>query len=346
MTTRKGGFTLVELCMAMASVIVVLFAACQMLLASTRDFYFNEGQINLSNKISAMNRKVESEFVLSGGNFLPPWLSMKVENDCGPRIGLPDCNHSDRLSIATSLYDPVSFAFFPTPSVASYDKVNSLVYITFALPQLPCPVDNTLVHQHILMTNAMQTEVFALWTLSLDLQTCVFTVAPDVQGTILNSANFLNANYASGAISFVRHRTYFFDSENFILKYLEHTTNNPAFLATELHDLMREVYDFQAALGYDTLPHNGVIDDRGTSSDEILFNAPGDNLATLGGVGAVATDLRQLLVAIIIGETIKGGSLLAANTLQNFDGPNVQIPNVNLQSLERKIFFRNSMAYY
>lgn len=344
-TTNRRGFTLIELCMAMASIVITMFAACQMLLSSARDFYFSENQINLSNKITLMTRLIETEFVLTSGNFLPPWLSLKVEDSCGPRIGLPDCFQSDRVTIATGLYDSASFAFFTTPSVASFDNITNTIFINFALPMLPCPINASHLNQHILLTNAMQTEVYSLWTSNLNLVTCTFSVTPDLQGSILNSTNFLTTNYSSGVVSFVRLRSYFIDNTAHTLTYLQKSTNAAVHLASEFHDVIRDVYDFQVALGYDTAPHDGQILNLGSATDEILFNAPADSLATMGVSGAIATDLRQMSIAVVMGETIKGLSSIKPKTFKNFDGPVIDIPGINLQSIERKMFFRNAMAY-
>ena len=345
MKLSNSGITLIELCMAMSSMAITVLAASQMLLSSARDFYFNENQINLSNKISLASRLIETEFVLSGGNFLPPWLSLKVEDKCGSKLGLPECDETDRLTIATGLYDPVSFAFFPTPSVASYDNVNSVIYVNFSPPAMPCPLSASLMNKHILLTNAMQTDVFALWTESFDIVKCTITVKGDNQGSVLNSNNFLTANYASGIVSFVRLRTYFVDTEAHLLQYYQGATNSAFFYATDFVTILRDVYDFQLALGFDTAPHDGQIMDLGSNKDEVLFNAEGDSMAKLGVAGAIPSDLRQLSISLVLGEILKGNAKVKAKPIKNFNGPEVHFLKANLQSIERKVFFRNSMAY-
>jgi len=345
MKASTRGFTVIELCMALVSMAVLIMVASQILLSGLRDFYFYENQMNLSDRIILVSRLIENEFTMSGGNFLPPWLSMQVENNCTTRIGLPDCAGSDRLSIATSLYDPISFAFFPTLSVNTFDTVNKKISISFSPPALPCPIVATQQNQHVLMTNATTTEVYSLWTTNVDLVNCTFTVESDVQGNILNSANFATTNYALGALSFVRIRSYYLDTIAHQLKYLEKTTNSATLDPADIHNLIYNVYDFQLALGYDTAPQDGQVDDSGTNIDEVLYNAPGDSIATLGGVGAGPSDLRQLFVAFVLGEPVKGNTAFVPKTFKNFDGPVVQAPHVNLQGLERKVFFRNSMTY-
>lgn len=334
---------LIELIISTGIACFVVLLTSNLIVASIHDFAIYQNLTNLSSNVVVATKVIDREFSMSGGSFLSPWLSTRVENNCVARDGLPDCAQTDRVTVATGMYNQTTMSFFPVLPVTSFAA--NTISVSFSLPSLPCPLNLANVNRHILLINSTYTEVFSLWVTGIDAVACTMSVDPDVQGTVLNTPNFAVTNYAAGSVNFVRLRTYFMDPTTKDFGYLEKNSNVPGIGPNEAHMILQNIFDFQVALGYDRPPQDGVVADNASTVDEILFNAAGDTLATIGGVGVALTDLRQLLVALVVGEKVTVERDFSRKLFKFFDGPVVSANNYVIQGLSRRIYLRNSMTY-
>ena len=340
--SKNSGYSLIELSTALGIGLVVSLIASQLLLTSVRDLKVFENRNDLSLRLVLANRVVGQNFSLSGGSSLFPWLTTRIENDCSALRGFPDCNHSDRLTIANQFFNPTSLSFLPTLSISVFDRLGGKITLG-----LPCTLDSSFSNKHIIVVDSDSTEVFALWTTAVNPVTCEVLFEPDQQGTVLNTTNYLTTDFSLGSLSFIRLRTYFLNSVTHQLGYLENTSNTASFDSNAVQIILENTYDFQAALGYDVSPQNGIISDNSSATDEVLFNAAGDTFASLGGGGAKSSDLRSLYIAIVVGKSIgpNATSAISGKSFQYLDGPNIKIDGIDLQGLHRKINFRNSNLF-
>ncbi len=344
--SNRHGFTLAEMLVGMMIGGLVLMGASQILyqvLLAKKDF---DSSINTMSEVNLVSNYLSHQLYMAGGNGITAWQSLKVENNCAARMNFPDCNGTDRLTVAINTTEPVAGVktYKASFSPYSYDSTSGTVTLLAPLaPPASCPLTAVLPPGHILVVDRDTNQVDSRWVTATDVPNCKVDTAADNQGTLLNKSNGVNNIYFSSTMYFVDLHTYYLDTAARNLYDVSMVSNNLVFdLATEAKLIAPEVFDFQLGLGYDTGVKDGVVLDDGSDTDEILYNNSLDTFAKLGNMGAFEADMRELFVVFTKGLPKKGW----IDNSQNFDGPAlVAISDYKLSTFKRAFAFRNTMTY-
>src|SRR2546422_11253011 len=99
----RRGFTLMELAVSLACLGIIAFAATMLFTMYIAVIKRAKAESHLLRRSQALLEYVVNETRRVGGQGAPAAASVFVENDCGAARGFPDCDHTDRLTLAEPL---------------------------------------------------------------------------------------------------------------------------------------------------------------------------------------------------------------------------------------------------
>ena len=92
-----------ELCVAMACMAILGAAACMSFSVYISLIKKSKAEAHLLRRSQSLLEYIVNETRRVGGQGAPALASVFIENDCGVRGGFPDCDHTDRLTLAEPL---------------------------------------------------------------------------------------------------------------------------------------------------------------------------------------------------------------------------------------------------
>lgn len=100
---KARGFTLIEAAVTLAIMAVVATAAVSSLVALQRLARDTGQQMIVNERLRAGLLYLADETRDAGGIGIQPWAAAIIEDDCGPRDGMPPCRGSDRLTVVQGI---------------------------------------------------------------------------------------------------------------------------------------------------------------------------------------------------------------------------------------------------
>ena len=300
----QSGLTLAELLIALAiSSTVVLFTlslTTDALLQSKRSDYSSE----LSYDFDLFTDYFSREIPNAGGQDIPAKAAYFTENDCVARDSFPDCNHSDRITLATS-NQPA------TCSIVSYNA-SAKTATLLSVAGICCLTGNSLANRQVLFSNG--TSFAQHWVQSSNEATCEINF---VDGPMSPNDHFDATFIWNGALVLpVDIVTFYVDpTTDFFYKKTYDGTTALSGTASLVAD---RVVDFQVALGFDFKPNDGVLLDNADNQDEWLNNSPGESMSDTNFSAATVDTLKMVELSWILGSPSATSKPATATIL---DGP-------------------------
>lgn len=330
------GFSLLELLISLVLTSVIFLATSQVYVMIASMDKKVTADNSLTQDLVILIQKIRRELNSIGGDIVNPWDVIYVNNNCTAASypGLPACGKTDQLTVANLSVSAAGTIMSPA-SVTSYNSGTSK--ITFNnVPS--CPVDATMVKKHVIL---ISNRVLAGFLNSLDLVNCTGQLVVDNQTKFFTTALAADT-FAGGYMYFLDPSTLYLDTTTNKLYSFTDTDNSGTINPGESRLLASGVYDFQVGLGYDTdLDH--IIKDNANTTDEILYNAVGDSMATIGGVGATPSQLRQIYFSVVMGTPLLN---FKNQAFQFMDGPQVNVNDVLLVGLVKSLYLRNINVFF
>jgi prepilin-type N-terminal cleavage/methylation domain-containing protein len=289
----RRGFTLVEAMVTMAIAGIVTTAAAgamAMIMRSVQNTRIGVTVTsNLVNTVQFLSKDIEN----AGGQGLPTQAGIMVENDtCPARDGMPACNGTDRVTIATAMPE------LPVCATRAGSRPNAL---SFQYVQggccFPSNIGGNAVTGVAMLTGPNQ--IFRpVQVTGIANAVCEFTVADAVPNSLyLNSpivsdhASFAGDDFTpfvDGTATLVLLRTYYLDTATHELR-VRHGVGASAQTAL----VADQIFDLQVALGVD------VDDDGRVAENEWAFR---------GGLGVATSPFqtrllppREVMVSVVQG---------------------------------------------
>tara|TARA_B110001454_G_scaffold171291_1_gene162016 strand:+ start:46738 stop:47805 length:1068 start_codon:yes stop_codon:yes gene_type:complete len=354
MIKRRNGFTITELLIAASISSIIILLGTTLFIDSQKEeqrvrqtSYVTWNTMLISNLLGKVLRG-------AGGATIRPWDALTVEDNCGPLtdLGLPDCQGSDRITIASER-TMADGSYYPKISVTSYSAVTGILQITTvdvngngAVDPSECALESGMINTSIILVNASDTITRTLRITNVDIATCQATTSDDLQGKILNHGVIGSETFLNGTTSPVTLKTIYWDPATFRIIKLVKIANTSPLVSADIHIYSDDVYDLQFALGYDVGFRNQSLTINGSDTDEVLYNNTADTMAKLGGlgVGGANSDLKMLLVGIIVGTSQYKASALG-NSVSTLNGTVKSFPNLYLFGVERRFYLRNVLDF-
>lgn len=324
---RRGprGMTLIELMVASAIAAVIVSAATASVMAVYRSSRDAQMRASIDAEAKLLVEYLVSRIQPAGGGSFRPWSMVTVENDWNG-------DGSDRLILAeldTALGEC---------TISSHNG-SSVVY---GFPDSPCCLDPVPTWDGrqvmVVSENGENTLSLTINNTTSSSGTCQanftsWTASPLGQLNRLPGGD--RSALVGGAMAVVKSKRFYVNKTTHELIMQQDTDNDGTWEDVVLAD---EVYDLQLALGYDSGTADGHITDTGSSTDEWLYNAPGDTMATINSTGADPTDLRMMAVGIIFGTR---STTMSGNPVKLLDGPQVTQPDRFLRGTIGRAMMRN-----
>lgn len=351
---RKNGFTITELLIAAGISSIIILMGTTLFIDSQKEEQTVRQTSYVTWSTMLISQVLGKTLRGAGGATVRPWNAIKVENNCGPwaEVNLPTCQGSDRVTIAIEKSNG-SGAYYPKISVTSYAEASGSLQVTAVdingngtIDGTECPLEATMDDNSIILVNAADSITRTLRITNVNLATCVLATEDDLQGKILNQGVIGTETFVNGTISPVTLKTIYWDGNTFKIYRLVKVLNTSPLTPQDTLILSDNVYDLQFGLGYDVGFRNQSITNNNTDTDEVLYNAAGDSMDTLGGagVGGSNTDLKMLYVGITVGTSQYKASALG-NTISTLNGTAKTFPNVYLFGVERRFYLRNVLDF-
>jgi type II secretory pathway pseudopilin PulG len=257
---NQKGFTLTEIMIAAGVAVFLIIGAAQLMVtqsqlqASASSLILTEGDLLLMEDYFV--RKISA----GGGNSLSPWNSYWVEDACAARGPFPACDSSDRLTIVDSISASTCAVTGSTPSGLDHD-----LNISNAGGCCLLSLDLTNA-QTMLVLGSTYGQRFVT---AVDTGACTVHVTPGPNANHDSSPAVVD--WTGATISPISIATIYLDTttnELHSYTYLRNTTSDLI--------IADQIFDFQAALGFDLPLSDGVVTDTGSTTDEWLYNASGD----------------------------------------------------------------------
>lgn len=324
------GFTLVELLVTLVISSVVVSAAVTGIVALNDHAILTKRRAELESEAKILTERFVSELQAVGGGSFRPWSVLTVVNN-------HDGTGSDELIIA-DIDDSLG-------ECAIVDRPGSgAVFVLGNDDEGNCCLDQVgeaAWEGRVLMAvNGNGAMVKVMRSNNANSSNCHINFPSGFGGGPTDELDKLAGDptdFVGGAIAAVRLRKYRVDhTKNELI--LEVDSDGDGTL--EQHVVADRVYDLQVALGYDT-DQDRDVEFNGTTADEFLFNAPGDEMGEGGLSGARESQLRLAQIGLIVGVPA-GRHTLAAKAL---DGPTRTANGVLLRATHGRAFLRNLSLY-
>ncbi|HVK61225.1 MAG TPA: prepilin-type N-terminal cleavage/methylation domain-containing protein [Bdellovibrionales bacterium] len=326
------GFTLVEIIIASAIASLLLLGAIQMMSLQTSMQIKSTAKMGLEGDFLLLEDFFVRQIAAGGGNALSPLNSYWVEDNCASRSPFPACDGSDRLTILTSRDRASCTVTASTAAGLGWDlTINS---------SGGCCLQNLDLseNQGIVIKSSMYAQVALS---NIDEAACTLRASP---GPASGNDSFINAppiNWAGAVLSAVSVRTFYRKPSTNELHSFVYTDANSG----EDRILADQIYDFQAALGYDFNPTDGLCTEtEDGSGDEWLGNRAGtdEEIGSDDFLNASLADLKMLSVGIISGYRDQGYS---GGSLSILNGPARDIDGWKLSALKIKTVVRSQGVF-
>ncbi len=342
------GFTLIETMISLAITLIAVATFSTIIPNSIKIQNRFDGLANLL-VAGSFNAYDFSQILKSvGGNQIPVWQSILVDNNCTAKWGLPDCAGSDRIHILEILFDnSVNFVLAPlTIAAPGYDPTSGNIKIDNSTG---CPLNTK--YQNVNLALVSGTTLLIVFSIGFDSTQCIIQSRLSNQGSIFSNFDPASAERFVGRSAIgVRAKTYFWDSQNFTVNRFIDDTNAGSSSASNTIVEYRNIYDLQVALGYfSPVDANGgafvgdlSMKDTADNNDSWYHNSPLDVWGQGGLKYANANQLKMIAVKFAVGSSQNTTLADSSGQFQLYDGPIRQYPtNKSIRITERRIYFRN-----
>lgn len=286
----------------------------------------------LSVDIMVLSDYFAKEIPSAGGELLPVWSGVAIENNCSARAGFPTCDNSDRLSVIRVAGNRACNVR-AAPAVGTLDIVSS--------GGVCCLQGMSLLNSHIAVIKVAS--VGQRYVTAVDIPNCRLTVT---RGPVaFNDSVAEPFNWTDAMIVPVEVKTFYLDRTTNELNRYTYRNGGAGVDDGVLSPMVDRVIDFQIGLGFDFSPADGTVSDTGTTTDEFLFNAPGatERLGTGYFLNASLSQLRMVALGLIIGQPSMDGN--SAGGFRVLDGPNVANGQWLLERQVSKFMIRSTRSY-
>lgn len=328
---RDAGFTLIELMVSAGLASVIVISSLSFLVSSMRTMtsfqarsYLTQDAIMLADYFSAEMQNV-------GGGPVRPWVAAWVEDNCAQRGPFPACQGSDRATVAYLVND-LDLCQVKSALAGSIDIDDSTGC---------CLTGKPFLNKQIVMT--LNFAYRQNYVTAVDEANCRLTVAPGPMAG--NNSTPAPVGWAGAMVSMVNVRTYFRDPANNQLRVFVDRNNDQNIAADEVRIAAGDIYDFQAALGYDFSPEDGVAMDGKSDTDEWLYNASGvvEQLGQGSLAGATPAALRMMSIGVLIGA--RDVEIPTGQVSRVLNGPGRTSDGMRLEAVVSKAMLRNTFLF-
>lgn len=294
------GFTLIEVMIAMAAGSILLAVGLSGFQTIMQTMTTAERSSEASEDAKILNEYLGANVQSLGGGAVRPWAAVNVLDNAG-------FDNTDIVQIY-ELDDS-----FPECTITSRSGNN----LWFAKNAITNNCD-CLTGVHSGLRVMITTQDGAYWggleVQNTNLGVCKANFNPVATG--LDRLPGSPGDFVGGAMSVGRFKVFQVNSNN----ELEMVFDIDGDGTDDTMTLIDRVFDFQAALGYDKAPSDGIIVDNNDNTDEWAFNSGAANSDALGSGGlgtATGQDLRMLRLAVVIGAPVGMRDLRVAAQVLN-----------------------------
>lgn len=324
----QSGLTLIEMMISMAISSFIIMALLTITTTHLGIANASSAKVNLNSDLIFLGEFFSREIPNAGGEALPLWSAIAVENNCSLRGTLPNCAGSDRLTVVS----PENYV-----GCKILSRTGSVLKIENT-PGNPCCLDTIdVLNSHVMLTKG--DEFGQKYINKIDKAACTVTM---IDGPIAFHDSAPSAyDWAGAILSVINIRTYYLDQNAKELnrrQYVNHGTSDSDIVDSALAD---RILDFQIAEGYDLDPADGVINDTNDNKDEWLYNDPGSSEAFGSGVFASVSpsSLRMIAVGFAMGSP--STNPIYSHQTQILDGKLIQDPTMMIDSVTPKLLLRS-----
>jgi prepilin-type N-terminal cleavage/methylation domain-containing protein len=342
MIHRAGGFTLVEVLVAVAISTFLLVSFTDLYVIGLNSYHGMREQSSLAlDSILAVDY-LRSELMIAGGGQVRGWQGIWVENDCNARGPLPDCKGSDRITVSStnSPLQQCSITGNPGPGVWQ---------VNFSSPSVCCLAPGgglaDFLEKQVMFT--LSDYYSSKFVKTVDPVSCRMTVTSgQAAGNDFTGTPSIT-NWTGAVVTLTTVKTFYWDSaKSSLMRFIDRNgDDNPD--SEELSTVAIGIYDLQAALGYDSSPADGnIVAAADGVNDEWLYNAPGVVESWSAGAFVAPATRSQLLmvnVGLILGVKNTNGS--GSSTARILNGPIRSVAGFMLQPQLGQVAPRNSYVF-
>lgn len=328
---RNKGLTLVEMMLSMAISLIVLGAA----VAANTHFMATMKKIEVDGELKQeadlLNEFITNAIRSYGGGSIQPWSALWVEDSCGPRDALPNCDGSDRITIATS-DDNFPECGIETVVTATSYKIKE--------PGGVCCIPPEILNRQVILTQDEYYRHIYITSVNITPGVCKFDFE-DTEGVgPLSNLPPMISDWENGTATVVDVKTYYLDRLTFKLLEFQDSNNNKIIDPNEVKEIVDQIIDIQVAFGVDFNPKDGRLQNDQDQNDEWVHNAPGftESLGTGGLTAAKLEDLAMISIGIIVGVPSSSETLEAVTIL---NGPGRTAPGMQLARTQKTVMIRN-----
>lgn len=341
MIQRASGFSLVELMASIAvlSVISATAIAAFSNFAHVQTEIQKKAMVDETAKFSA--NRLTRDWQTVGGGVLRPWDSIWLEDNCGPRLSLPGCGGSDRLTLVSIRMIPSSeLETFPECTILGSTGTNMEVSGT---PN--CCLTDHHRHTHAIVSHALNGYRKAVFINSVNLDSCTLKYSESPQLTGLNDQGSAEDGWDwNGAhLTVVTPKTYFLNPQEQNLYSWTDSNNNGIHQDEETSIITYDLHALQVALGYDS--GNGIVTNTSHTDDEWLYNHPDDVMGEDGLADLDNQDLRALGFSVIFSRKHQPGQ---GNTINQVNWMNAKKSSSDgriIYGVYSELYFRNTFIF-
>ena len=332
------GFSLPELMVSMAVMGIITLISLDQVVTINKLKKSIDHHIQVRGESKLINNYLLEEVRQAGGGVVRPQMAIWAEDNCLERDNLPNCNGSDRLTIALINRN------FNTCRVLGTNGANELIFD--ATTDACC--SDAIRRQNIVLSEGDQFGHFFIFANVYNPGapgTCRVRVTPgqmyglnNVQPPALFS-DWVGADMVVTDVS-----TFYLDTTVGELYRFKDANNNRNFNEQERFLLSDQVKDLQVILGYDSYPQDGRVLNLASDQDEWLFNvnSVSENLGQGGLSQATFNDLRMIGLAIMSYTNVNSGG---SGVAQVFNSPNRSVDNENIGLSQSRIYLRSSLIF-
>jgi Tfp pilus assembly protein PilE len=337
------GLTIAEIMIALAINAIIVLAVVTLVSNTMLSGKSSENRQELATDFGLLQNYFARTIPNAGGMSVPTDSTFWVEDNCSAKDGIfPDCKQGDRLTIVTSDEGP-------TCTIVAYDATTGAATLS-TVPSgggpVCCMTSRPLIHNHVMFVNGY--DYRQLWMVTADTVACTGTFS---KGPMSPNDNVDDTYaWAGGMVIPIHLDTFFWDEASSTFNRYVYDDAGSTRNSGSAQVLADRVLDFQVALGFDFQPADGVITDDGSTLDEWLYNAVGDDKTKIPFVqnlptypGLQKNSLRMVAVGWIIGAP--NGGVASANNLSVLNGPVRSKANYTLQAGVAKLGARSVYVF-
>lgn len=332
MRINQKGTTLIELMISVGITSAVLAGLLTVVSLHMNTAGRSTNRAGLSVDMMMLSNYFAREIPSAGGELLPVWTSVGVENNCAARTVFPNCGGSDRLTVVRAVGNRTcSIRALPSAGVIESDISGGVC----------CFQGMNLLNSHVSLVKV--TIVGQRYVTAVNLGTCRITVANGPAS--FNDSAVEPFNWVEGTVVPVDVKTFYLDRTTNELNRYTYRNGGANVNDGTLSPMVDQVLDFQLGLGFDFSPADGQVSDTTNATDEFMYNAPGVNERL--GVGfflnASSSQLRMVALGLIIGTPSMEGN--SGGGFRILDGPELEARGWLLERQVSKFMIRSTRIY-